>query len=202
LNPYFIFRVLSFVLGAFLGMDIFNVKNTFTDISDDESNNENKKSKNTKIETINKDDQKDIETKPESTKDAKSESIKDTKSESTKDAKSESKDGDVKPTGYMKKRQMDLFEIMMRHQEQTLELNRKEAEEGTSNLVENLEEQIVQDRAQDMKAIYNITKSLHDMNVTDESTSNPENKRSISEQDNENKKSKSDENKNKRSRQD
>jgi hypothetical protein len=44
-------------LGAFLGMDIFNIKNTFTDISDDENNNDNKKDKS---ETnINKEDKKD-----------------------------------------------------------------------------------------------------------------------------------------------
>ncbi len=53
LNPYFIFRILSFVLGTVLGMEIFSEKNTFTDASsgDEASNNENKIDKGKGIDT-------------------------------------------------------------------------------------------------------------------------------------------------------
>ena len=157
-------------MGAFLGMDIFNIKNTFTDISDDENNNDNKKDKS---ETnINKEDKKD-NSEPVINKDYRAARLA---------------------------REAEMYKKLMEHNEQIFNWQREEAEKGTENLVEDMDSNMAEVRADDTKALHQIIKSLNDINITDESKEgNSDNKRSISEEENENKKAKIE---NKRSRED
>jgi hypothetical protein len=173
LNPYFIFRVFSFVIGAFLGMDLFNIKNTFTDISDDDSN-ENKK------DQINKDEDK------------KGKGVS---------SKTDINKNNSQPTTYTKSRFLDLYKFLGEEQNKLFKANEDNVKDGniTQSEHETMVDQLVEDRIKDAKAVYELTKDLNNMTMNNESTNNLD-KRPIGEEDYENnKKSKGEESKNKRS---
>lgn len=187
LNPYFIFRILSFILGTVLGMEIFSEKNTFTDASsgDEASNNENiDKGKGIDINSEIQGETKEIDNQEDPNR----------------------KKGSL--SSWYNDKMLKLYQQMMEHDEEILNMQQEEKEKGTENLVDNIDKDIADNRVDDTKNILELTKALNQTNISEQSPEtslSSDNKRSISEQDIENKKSKIEEKDstlNKRSRED
>jgi hypothetical protein len=154
-------------------MDLFNIKNTFTDISDDDSN-ENKK------DQINKDEDK------------KGKGVS---------SKTDINNNNTQPTTYTKSRFLDIYKFMEDEQTKRLQNNEDNVKDGkiTQSEHENMVDQLVEDRIKDAKAVYELTKDLDNMTMKNESTNNLD-KRPIGEENYENnKKSKGEGSNNKRS---
>jgi hypothetical protein len=154
-------------------MDLFNIKNTFTDISDDDSN-ENKK------DQINKDEDKKCK---------------------GVSSKTDINNNNTQPTTYTKSRFLDIYKFMEDEQTKRLQNNEDNVKDGkiTQSEHENMVDQLVEDRIKDAKAVYELTKDLDNMTMKNESTNNLD-KRPIGEENYENnKKSKGEGSNNKRS---
>jgi hypothetical protein len=146
-------------------MDLFNIKNTFTDISDDD-HNENKKDQTNKYEDDKKG--KEINSKPDIDK------------------------NNSQPTQIFNARMLDVYKLMGEEQNKWFKDNADNVKSGdiTESEHENIVHNLVEDRAKDGKAVYQLTKDLENMTMNNESSNNSD-KRPISEEDNDkNKKSK------------
>nr|YP_010259489.1 hypothetical protein MFQ09_mgp10 [Myrothecium inundatum]UIX25785.1 hypothetical protein [Myrothecium inundatum] len=89
---------------------------------------------------------------------------------------------------------LKLYEDMMKHEQEILDLEEEERAKGTKDLAENIREEISENRKTDTEDILEITRELDQTNLEDEKISpTSDNKRSISEQEedlSENKKTK------------
>lgn len=90
-----------------------------------------------------------------------------------------------------------LYQKMMEHEEEVMKMEEEERDKGTEDLVEEgvIVNEIAENRVGDSKDIYQLTKTLHEININEDSTEagpSTDNKRPASQEDglSENKKSK------------
>lgn len=170
-NPYFIFRIFSYILGAFIGIDLFNEKITFTDTAsggDDENNYNNEEKKLDKGKGISTESESDSETN------------KDKILETGEDADKNDQKGSV--SSWYNQQMLKFYEQMMVHEQGILDLEKEEREKGTKDLAENIRETVSNNREDDTKDIFELSKALNQTTLNDESSSSDV-KRSISEED-------------------
>lgn len=173
LNPYFIFRVLSYIFAVFIGIDLFNEKITFTDAEDGKDFSDEKKiDKGKQIAT-----ETDSETETEN---------------KTNPGIEEDKNKKYAQLSYREK-MLALMQNMMSHNSDMEKWQAEETEKGTEGVIsqEEMVESLVENRIQDTKTMVELTKALSETNINDENSPG-DNKRSLDEDNSsENKKSKS-----------
>jgi hypothetical protein len=169
-NPYFIFRILSYILAVFIGIDLFNEKITFTDGDNEKDFTDEKK--------IDKGKQIATEMDSDHGSDSKSE----TKSSQVTEQEVKETKKSYKDLSYAEK-MLALMQNMMDHDEEVNKLRNEEEDKGTEGLInqEDMVETLVENRINDTKSIIELTKALNQTNI-DEDLSTV-NKRSLNEED-------------------
>jgi hypothetical protein len=176
-NPYFILRVISYILAVFIGVDLFNEKITFT-----ESHQEKEELAPTNEKNIDK----ATETNNSSETKTKTET---TTSKINDDITSEAIKQERNPLNYWnqnkdisyEERMLKMLESRMKHDKDVYKLFTEESQKGTADLLE--EDQVVstlvQNRIDDTKTMLDINKSLDKMKMED---TDSDNKRSLIEE--------------------
>lgn len=157
-NPYFIFRFISYILAIFIGTDLFNEKITFTEGDDSDLTNEEKKLDKGKQIATNSDLESDSEVIKENT------------------------DKSYANLSY-KEKMLALMQSMMDHDAEMEKWQEEEEKKGTENVItkEEMVDNLVENRIDDTKNIIELTKALNETNINDENIS-AENKRSLNEE--------------------
>jgi len=157
-NPYFIFRFISYILAIFIGTDLFNEKITFTEGDDSDLTNVEKKLDKGKQIATNSDLESDSEVIKENT------------------------DKSYANLSY-KEKMLALMQSMMDHDAEMENWQEEEEKKGTENVItkEEMVDNLVENRIDDTKNIIELTKALNETNIKDENLS-AENKRSLNEE--------------------
>lgn len=157
-NPYFIFRFISYILAIFIGTDLFNEKITFTEGDDSDLTNGEKKLDKGKQIATNSDLESDSEVSKENTNKS------------------------YANLSY-KEKMLALMQSMMDHDAEMEKWQEEEEKKGTENVItkEEMVDNLVENRIDDTKNIIELTKALNETNINDENIS-AENKRSLNEE--------------------